>query len=326
MPVGQATILVAIFLGTLATGFSHTSSEAGEYPVRPIRIIVPWPAGGPSDAVARVLAQEMSERLNQSVIVDNKPGATGTIGSDAAAKSSSDGYTLVVANTATHALSKVSNPRLTYDPLVDFLPVIEYGYYPIALMASASLPVKTLAEFVAFSKVSKDGLLVGIPGAGSVSHIYGQLLQKKTGARLTFIPYRGDAPARLDLLAGNIQAIAATPDFGLIVEGKARLIGSTGTRPWPQAQDVPTFAEAGYPDLVAFISWGFAVPAGTPDDVIKLLNTVVNRALVVERVQKTMVDNAYFATGGRPDVLWTSFRQQISQFENMARAGTIKFE
>jgi hypothetical protein len=109
--------------------------------------------------------------------------------------------------------------------MVDFRPVIEYGNYPVAIMSGTSLPAKTLAEFVAFSKTTDNGVLVGIPGAGSVSHIYGQLLQQKTGARLTFIPYRGDAPARLDLLAGNIQAIAATPDFGLIAEGKARLIG-----------------------------------------------------------------------------------------------------
>ena len=159
-----------------------------------------------------------------------------------------------------------------------------------------------------------------------MSHIYGQLLQQKTGARLTFIPYRGDAPARVDLLAGNIQAIAATPDFGLIAEGKARLIGSTGTRRWPQAPDVLTFAEAGYPDLIASISWGFAAPAGTPDDVIKILNAAVNRALLAKQVKKIMVDNAYFVSGGPPEVLWSGLRQQISQFEAMARAGTIKFD
>jgi tripartite-type tricarboxylate transporter receptor subunit TctC len=128
------------------------------------------------------------------------------------------------------------------------------------------------------------------------------------------------------LLAGNIQAIAATPDFGLIAEGKARLIGSTGTRRWPQAPDVPTFAEAGYPDLIASISWGFAAPAGTPDDVINVLNAAVNQALLTDRVKQTMVDNAYFVTGGPPDVLWSALRQQISGFENMVRAGTINFE
>ena len=319
-------VTVAIFLGALAIGLTQRSSEAAEYPVHPIPIIVPWPAGGPTDAVARVLAQEMSDTLNQSVIIDNKAGATGAIGSDVAAKSNPDGYTLVVANTASHALAKISNPKLTYDPIVDFRPVIEYGNYPVAVMSTTSLPVKTLAEFVAFSKTTDDGVLVGIPGAGSVSHIYGQLLQQKTGARLTFIPYRGDAPARVDLLAGNIQAIAATPDFGLIAEGKARLIGSTGTRRWPQAPDVLTFAEAGYPDLIASISWGFAAPAGTPDDVIKILNAAVNRALLAKQVKKIMVDNAYFVSGGPPEVLWSGLRQQISQFEAMARAGTIKFD
>ena len=150
---------------------------------------------------------------------------------------------------------------------------------------------------------------IGLPGVGSVSHLYAQLLATKTGAKLTFVPYRGDAPARLDLLSGNIHGIASTPDFGLIADGKARLIGSTGTQRWPQTPNVPTFAEAGFPDLVGFIVWGFAVPAGTPDDIVKILNEATNKALQSERVKRIMVDNAYFVSGGTPDALWDRFRQ-----------------
>jgi tripartite-type tricarboxylate transporter receptor subunit TctC len=152
------------------------------------------------------------------------------------------------------------------------------------------------------------------------------LLANKTGAKLTFVPYRGDAPARLDLLAGNIQGIASTPDFGLIAEGKARLIGSTGTKRWPQTPDVPTFAEAGFPDLVGFIVWGFAVPAGTPDDVVKILNTATNRALQSERAKRIMVDNAYFVSGGTPETLWTEFDKQIAEFGAVIKSGAVKFE
>jgi tripartite-type tricarboxylate transporter receptor subunit TctC len=325
-PVSLSRLISRVALAVSLPVAMLVPSEAADYPSRPIHIVVPWPAGGPTDAVARVLAREMSDTLRQSVVIDNKAGATGTIGSDAVAKSPPDGYTVVVAGTASHPLAKITNPKLPYDPLKDFRPVVEYGSYPVAMMASTALPVKDLSELVAYSKTTKDGLLIGIPGVGAVSHVYGQLLASKTGARLTFVPYRGDAPARLDLLAGNIHGVSSTPDFGLIAEGKARLIGSTGTRRWPQTADVPTFAEAGYPDLIAAITWGFAVPAGTPDEIIKILNEAANRALQIESVRKVMADNAYFPTGGQPDTLWSAFAKQISEFEKLAAAGLIKVE
>ena len=272
------------------------------------------------------LAQEISETLRQPVVIDNKAGATGVLGSDFVAKAAPDGYTIVVAGTASHSLAKIANAKLPYDPLKDFRPVIEYGRYPVAIFVGSQTPITNLAEFIAQARAAKDGLSIGLPGVGSVSHLYAQLLATKTGAKLTFVPYRGDAPARLDLLSGNIHGIASTPDFGLIADGKARLIGSTGTQRWPQTPNVPTFAEAGFPDLVGFIVWGFAVPAGTPDDVVKILNEATNKALQSERVKRIMVDNAYFVSGGTPDALWAVFAKQISEFGDLIRSGAVKFE
>src|SRR6185503_8203715 len=194
------------------------------------------------------------------------------------------------------------------------------------LFVGAQTTITDLASFVAQSKSAPNGLSIGLPGVGSVSHLYAQLLASKTGAKLTYVPYRGDAPARLDLLAGNIHGISSTPDFGLIADGKARLIGSTGTKRWPQTPDVPTFAEAGFPDLVGFIVWGFAVPAGTPDNIVKILNETTNRALQSERVKRVMVDNAYFVSGGTPETLWSAFDQQIAEFGAVVRSGAVKFE
>ena len=302
------------------------SAEAADYPNRPIHVVVPWPPGGPTDAVARVLSQEISETLRQPVVIDNKAGATGVLGSDFVAKAAPDGYTIVVAGTASHSLAKIANAKLPYDPLKDFRPVIEYGRYPVAIFVGSQTPITNLAEFIAQARAAKDGLSIGLPGVGSVSHLYAQLLATKTGAKLTFVPYRGDAPARLDLLSGNIHGIASTPDFGLIADGKARLIGSTGTQRWPQTPNVPTFAEAGFPDLVGFIVWGFAVPAGTPDDIVKILNEATNKALQSERVKRIMVDNAYFVSGGTPDALWAVFAKQISEFGDVIRSGAVKFE
>jgi tripartite-type tricarboxylate transporter receptor subunit TctC len=302
------------------------SAQAADYPNRPIHVVVPWPPGGPTDAVARIISQDISEQLRQPVIIDNKAGATGAIGSDYVAKAAPDGYTVVVAGTASHTLAKIVNAKLPYDPLKDFRPVVEYGRYPVGIFVGGQTSIRNLDDFVAQSKANPNGLSIGLPGIGSVSHLYAILLANKTGARLTFVPYRGDAPARLDLLAGNIQGIASTPDFGLIAEGKARLIGSTGTKRWPQTPEVPTFAEAGFPDLIGFIVWGFAVPAGTPDDVVKILNEATNRALQSERVKRIMVDNAYFVSGGTPDALWSEFGKQIAEFGAVIKSGAVKFE
>ena len=315
--------LVALAVVSALTAFS---AQAADYPNRTIHVVVPWPPGGPTDAVARVISQEISETLRQPVVIDNKAGATGVLGSDFVAKAAPDGYTIVVAGTASHSLAKIANAKLPYDPLKDFRPVIEYGRYPVAIFVGSQTTITNLTEFIAQARAAKDGLSIGLPGVGSVSHLYAQLLATKTGAKLTFVPYRGDAPARLDLLSGNIHGIASTPDFGLIADGKARLIGSTGTQRWPQTPNVPTFAEAGFPDLVGFIVWGFAVPAGTPDDIVKILNEATNKALQSERVKRIMVDNAYFVSGGTPDALWAVFARQISEFGDVIRSGAVKFD
>jgi tripartite-type tricarboxylate transporter receptor subunit TctC len=321
MRLSRAVVVALTVLASAAC----VSAQAADYPNRPIRIVVPWPPGGPTDAVARVIGREISEQLRQPVVIDNKAGATGTIGSDFVAKADPDGYTVLVAGTASHTLAKIVNAKLPYDPLKDFKPVVEYGRYPVGLFVGSQTTIKNLNDFVTQSKASEKGLSVGLPGIASVSHFYALRFASKTGAKITFVPYRGDAPARLDLLAGNIQAIASTPDFGLIAQGKARLIGSTGDKRWPQTPDVPTFAEAGFPDLVGFIVWGFAVPAGTPDDIVKTLNTATNRALQSDRVKRVMVDNAYFVGGGTPEELWATFGKQIDEFGSVIRSGAVKF-
>src|SRR6476619_1771483 len=315
--------LLTLAVVSALTGFS---AQAADYPNRTIHVVVPWPPGGPTDAVARVISQEISETLRQRVVIDNKAGATGVLGCDFVAKAAPDGYTIVVAGTASHSLATIANTKLPYDPLKDFRPIVEYGRYPVGIFVGNLLPIRNLSEFIAQSQSAKNGLSIGLPGVGSVSHLYAQLLASKTGARLTYVPYRGDAPARLDLLAGDIHGISSTPDFGLIADGKARLIGSTGTQRWPQTPNVPTFAEAGFPDLVGFIVWGFAAPAGTPDDVVKILNEATNRALQSDRVKRIMVDNAYFVSGGTPDALWAVFARQISEFGDVIRSGAVKFE
>jgi tripartite-type tricarboxylate transporter receptor subunit TctC len=321
-----AIVGLFIALDVLGAALLAASEPAIPYPTRTIRIVVPLPPGGPTDAVARVLAREMHLRLGQPVVVENHPGGTGAIASEAVAKSDPDGYTLIVAGTASHALLKVVNPKLPYDPLKDFKPIIEYGSYPVGLMVAKALPARNLRELVAVSQRTQGGLFIGVPGTGSVSHVFGIRLVKETGAKLTFVPFRGDAPARLALLVGSIHGIASTPDFAMIAEGSARLIGSAGDDRWPQTADVPTFAEQGFPNLMGLTRWGFAAPAKTPDSVVRVLNEVSNEALKADNVRQVMVNNAYFVGGGPPQLFWTNLAHQIAALEAIFEKESIKLD
>jgi tripartite-type tricarboxylate transporter receptor subunit TctC len=325
----KSAAILGLCIALTFSGSARLAAQepAIKYPIRTIRIVVPFPAGGPTDAVARVLAQELLMRLGKPVLIENHPGATGAIGSDAVAKAEPDGYTLLVAGTATHALQKVGNPKLPYDPLKDFKPVIEYGSYPVGVMVAKKLPAQNLRELIAVSRTTEGGLLLGVPGTGSVSHVFGLQLVKETGAKITFVPFRGDAPARLALLVGNIHGIASAPDFGMIGEGSARLIGSSGEERWPQAADVPTFAEQGFPSLNGgLLRWGFAVPAKTPDSIVRILNEATNEALKADRVKRVMIDNAYFVGGGPPQLFWTHLAQQIVTLEAVFQRSGIKLD
>jgi tripartite-type tricarboxylate transporter receptor subunit TctC len=302
------------------------SEPALQYPSRTIRIVVPLPPGGPTGAVARVLAREMHLRLGHPVVVENNPGGTGAIASEAVAKSEPDGHTLIVAGTASHALLKIANPKLPYDPLKDFRPIIEYGSYPVGIMVGKSVQARNLRELVEVSQKSEGGLLIGVPGTGSVSHVFGIRLVRETGAKLTFVPFRGDAPARLALLVGSIHGIASTPDFAMIAEGTARLIGSAGDQRWPQTSDVPTFAEQGFPSLEGLARWGLAAPAKTPDGVVRILNEAANEALTAGNVKRVMVNNAYFVGGGPPQLFWTNLAQQIAALEEIFQKENIKLD
>ena len=173
--LSQMRLVVLVMLSALGL----CPAAAAEYPSRPIRVVVPWPPGGPTDAVAQVLSQEISETLGQPIVIDNKAGATGVLGSDFVAKSLPDGYTIVVAGTASHSLAKIANPKLPYDPLKDFRPIVEYGRYPVGIFVGNLLPISNLGEFIAQSKSAKSGLSIGLPGVGSVSHLYAQLLRRR---------------------------------------------------------------------------------------------------------------------------------------------------
>lgn len=258
------------------------AAGAQDYPTRPIRLIVPYPAGGPTDVVARILAGGLSAKLGQTIVVDNRPGgAAGTVGSRVAASADPDGYTLLL-NQAGSLTIAPSLYKLDYDPLKAFAPIGVVAQSPEILTVNpSSVPVSSLAEFVAYAKNHPGKLNFGTPGTGTLPQLLGAQLQLAANIKLTDVPYRGAAPAVVDLLAGRMQMMIDSTSVLLphIETGKLRAIAVTSARRIAQLPDVPTFGEAGYPQLTASLWTGLLAPAGTPVPVIQKLSGALNKTL-----------------------------------------------
>ena len=251
------------------------------YPDRPIKVIVPFAPGGGTDLVARTLAVAMAEDLHQPIIIDNKPGGSTIIGTEALAKSPADGYTLVVATLA-HAVNPSLKAKLPYSQDKDFAPVILVGVSPNVVVVSADSPYKTFAEFLAAAKANPGKLSYASQGGGTSAHLAGELFNSMTNAKLTHIPYKGAGPALTDVIGGQVDVMFATASAvgSLVDAGKLRALAvTTPTRsPSPQLSMLPTVAESGVPGYSAGSWYGYYAPAGTPSEVIHKLNASIKKA------------------------------------------------
>jgi tripartite-type tricarboxylate transporter receptor subunit TctC len=278
----------ATLAGALLFALSNAAA-AQDYPTRPIRLIVPYPAGGPTDVVARILAGSLSAKLGQPLVVDNRPGgAAGTVGSRVAASADPDGYTLLL-NQAGSLTIAPSLYKLDYDPLKAFAPIGIVAETPEILTVNpSSVPVGSLAEFLAYAKKNPGKLNFGTPGTGTLPQLLGAQLQLAADIKLTDVPYRGAAPAVVDLLAGRMQLMIDSTSVLLphIEAGKLRALAVTSARRIAQLPNVPTFSEAGYPQLTASLWTGLLAPAGTPAPIIQRLNAALNESLRAPDVLK----------------------------------------
>jgi tripartite-type tricarboxylate transporter receptor subunit TctC len=251
-------------------GFPARAEAA--YPVRTIRMLVPYPAGGTTDLLGRLIADQFKSGLNATVIVENKPGAGTTLGADQVAKSEPDGYTLLMATSTTLAINKTLYKKLPYDPVKDFAPIGLVAGVPFALIINPTIPAKTLPEFIAYAK-SKPGLAYGSAGNGSPQHLGAEMIKTATGIEIRHVPYRGSIPAMLDVIAGHIpfMVVDLQPALQQIREGKVRVLGVTTPKRVAAAPEIPTLAEAG---LAGFelVAWqGVVAPAGTPRAIVEQL-------------------------------------------------------
>ncbi|RYF33660.1 MAG: tripartite tricarboxylate transporter substrate binding protein [Comamonadaceae bacterium] len=276
----------------LAAGAASTVLPAlAQWPDKPIKIIVTFPPGGSSDVLARVMAEQLGKKLGQAVVVDNKPGAGGTIGGLQVASAAADGYTLMLSNTTPIALGPFTLEKQPYDPLEAFTHVAYLGAAPLVLMASKPSGIKTFADFEA--RARKDGRMeFGSGGPGSIGHIHGELLKKVTGLNMVHVPYRGGAPMTTDLIANTIPMgiDVITSYVPFFKTGQLVPLAVTGTQRSPLMPDVPTIVELGQPKLVLENFFGLSGPAKLPADTVARLNTVCNEVLVMPEVQKKLTE------------------------------------
>lgn len=280
-----AASCVIAMLGAVAL---HPSPAAAQsYPNKPIRLVVPYTAGGSSDFVARQLAQKMSEGLGQTVAVDNRPGVAGITGTDIVAKSEPDGYTLALVGMTTHASNSALYKKLPYDPIKDFAPVSVAIVSPLVLVVHPDVPAKNVQELIAYAKANPGKVNFGSAGVGNTLHLAGELFKAQAGIDIVHVPYKGASAALNDLLGGRIQMmidLVQTP-LAHIQAGKLRTLGTTGTQRLALLPDVPTIAEQGLPGF-QFATWiGIAAPAGTPKPIIDRLHAEMMKALAMPDLQ-----------------------------------------
>ena len=315
--------LVTLFCLVAAT----LARAADDFPNRPIRIVVAYAPGGGNDLFARVLAKRLTETMGKTVLVDNRPGANGMIGTRLVAAATPDGYTVILADMA-HATNPFVYSSAQYDPIKDFAPITTLGSAPIILVIHPSVPFQTLGEFIAAAKSQPGKIVMGSGGTGSTSHIAGEFFQLRTGAKLTHIPYKGTGPALADAVAGQIQCIfspvaAAIP---LVTAGRLRALAISSAKRAAAVPDVPTFEEAGVPDFRMGGWYGILAPAGTPRPVVMRLNREIVAAVQTPEV-KSRFDDALVTSGtGTPEEFTAFLKAEAARWSQLIKTVGIKVD
>ncbi len=281
-------ITIALLTAIAAPAIIETAAAATrDYPVKPVRVIVPYAPGGGTDTTARILAQKLTDKWGESFVVDNRPGAAGIIGSDIVAKAAPDGYTLLVVAGA-HAINPSLYAKLPYDTAKDFAPVAFLVTAPNILVVNSSIPATSLNELIALAKARPGQLSFGSGGVGQTPHLAGELFKSMVGVDLNHIPYKGGAPATADLIGGRISMMFGGMVLTLphVKAGRLRALATTGARRSRAAPDLPTIAEAALPGYEADEWFGAFAPAGAPRDVVRSLNTAIRGILSVPEAQQ----------------------------------------
>lgn len=310
-------ILVSLLsLGGLAPQAAAQAQPA--YPVRAVRLVVPFPAGGATDLFARALSQKLSDKLGQQVVVDNKPGAGGTIGSDLVAKATPDGYTLLLATSSTHSIGPALNARIPYDAARDFAPVAHVGNAPSIMLVPNTSPARTVREWIAHARANPGKLNYASSGNGTIVQLTAELFKARTGTFLVHIPYKGTALAIPDLVSGKVDVLFDSLPTGLphVRDGRLRALAVTSAQRTPMAPDLPAIAEE-LPGFESNTWFGLYGPRGLPPDVLARVNASANAALAEADVKDKLHRLGIEPTGGTPDAFARMVAQDAAQWKRI---------
>ena len=315
----RIVVIVSTFIASLGSAFAVTP-----YPNRVIRIIVPFPAGGLNDNVTRIIQPFLQEELGQPIIIENRTGASGIIGTDAVAKSAPDGYTLLVV-ASSHTISPVTNVKLPYDTERDFAPISILVRDPFLFVVGNSVPAKTLPEFIAFAKSQPDKINYATPGTASQSRLVTELLSQRAGMKMIEVPYRGGAPAVLALISGEVQfAVLSTQLSAPQIQGrKIRAIASGGRTRDAHFPDLPTLRESGFPNMEALQWVGMLAPAGTPKDVILHVNSALQKILSKPDIVTKLTAQGVTAAASSPEEFQTLISTEIREWREVAQRAAL---
>ncbi|HTE14500.1 MAG TPA: tripartite tricarboxylate transporter substrate binding protein [Burkholderiales bacterium] len=320
------TMLVFLF----AAGSANVTgvAMAQGFPAKPVRIVVGFAPGGATDLLARILGQNLSDAWKQSVVVDNRGGAAGTIGAEAVAKAAADGYTLLVSPQSSLVIAPSIYSKLTYDPLRDFAPVIELGYSPLLLVAHPSVPGRTFKEFAQFARAQPKSMNFGSGGPGTVLHLTGELLNTALGVRMTHVPYKGENPALIDVMGGQVAFMFCNLPIGLPYSraGKLRALAIATRSRSPLAPDIPTFIESGVADFEAAVWNGLYAPARTSREVVARINADVVKVLNTPDVKERIAAQGITVVGGTPEQLAALLKLELVKWTKVVKASGVTVE
>ena len=314
-------------VAALATALAVLPAAA-QYPAKPIRIVVPFPPGGGVDIVARTVGEKISGRLGQPVVVDNKPGASMTIGTDAVAKSAPDGYTLLLGPIGNQAVVQATFKKLAFDIQRDLAPVSRIGYGTIVLVVPSTLGVSSVKELVALAKAKPGRLTFASSGTGALIHLTGEMFKHAAAIDITHVPYKGTTQILPDLLDGRVDmAVDSLPAYlPHIKSGKLRALGVASRQRSALMPDIPTIAEGGVPGVVSATDYALYAPAGTPKDVIAILNRETNAVIQLEDVRAKLAGMGIEISGSTPGALQAELADEIAKWAKVVKDANLKLE
>lgn len=320
--------MLAAAIAAFAGGGLHGAALAQEaFPSKPLRVVVPYTPGGVSDTVTRLVLHKLSERLKSPIVVENQPGANGQIGSAAVTRAAPDGYTLLVV-VAGHVINPSLYPKMSYAPLKDLKGVSRFGNIPFLLVSSAQLPPTQLKDFVNWAKAHPTQATFASTGSGSGSHLVSEQFAQAAGIPLIHVPYKGISPALPDLFSGQVAMVFDSVQTMMphVKSGKLRALAMTSAKRWPSAPDVPTMAEAGYPQMTTGSWIGLLAPAKTPSALVNKLSAEVQAVLDMPEVHDKLIEYGIEPVGGAPDQFDAFMRTESTRWADVVKKAGIRLE